>query len=327
MIKDQAKAQLKWAWPLAFLGLMVHTEGRTTLKSLAVGRFGGKVPAAWAMFGYKMPMAQEKLGINWIKVGEYEEGGRRKPVGIPFPGMKAQLLGPGLSYEITKEKVALKRKVVGPDELKAELEKKLVEIREKAEREGREIIDPIDELLKHPSFRELSRSQIEEVLKGRGHGEYPVWHAVPVFRYIAPEEDGKFRIDYEVTHSRLDIDNRVPWSDPEIKIRRKEAGDEIKIGGTMIDPAEKFGLFSHHSPFSSPEEEKLAEERFKEMVWKKARGLGDDWAWHGEITKAEWIDSRVDRETGAQGPSWKSDNGSEGSRPGDRSKDLWGDGE
>ncbi|MFZ8842433.1 MAG: hypothetical protein ACO2PQ_00150, partial [Thermoflexus sp.] len=95
MTKDQAKAQLKWAWPLAFLGLMVHTEGRTTLKSLLFGRFGGKAPAAWATFGYKMPMAQEKLGINWIKVGEREDGGRRKPIGVPFPGMKARLLGPG----------------------------------------------------------------------------------------------------------------------------------------------------------------------------------------------------------------------------------------
>jgi hypothetical protein len=274
-----------------------------------------------------MPMAQEKLGINWIKVGERDEGGRRKPIGIPFPGMKAQLLGPGLSYEITKEKVALKRKVVGPEELKAELEKKLAEIREKAEREGREVKDPIDELLKHPSFRELSRSQIEEVLEGRGHGEYPVWHAIPVYRYVAPEEEGKVRIDYEVTHSRLDIDNRVPGSEPEIRIWREEAGDEIKIGGTMIDLTEKFGLFSHHSPFSSPEEEKLAEEKFREMVGKKARGLGDDWAWYGEITKAEWIDSSVDRKTRAPGPSGKSDTGSEGSKPSDRSKDLWGDGE
>jgi hypothetical protein len=327
MIKDQAKAQLKWAWPLAFLGLMVHTEGRTTLKSLVFGRLGGKVPAAWAMFGYKMPMAQEKLGINWLKVGEREEGGRRKPIGIPFPGMKQELLGPGLSYEITKEKVALKRKVVGPDELRAELEKKLVEIREKAEREGREVKDPIGELLKHPSFRELSRSQIEEVLEGRGHGEYPVWHAIPVFRYIAPEEDGKVRIDYEVTHSRLDIDNRVPGSEPEIRIRRKEAGDEIKIGGTMVDLTEKFGLYSHHLPFSSPEEEKLAEEKFREMVRKKARGLGDDWAWHGEITEARWIDSRIDRETRAQGPKGEPDKGSGGTRTSDRSKDLWGDGE
>jgi hypothetical protein len=241
--------------------------------------------------------------------------------------MKAQLLGPGLSYEITKEKVALKRKVVGPDELKAELEKKLAEIWEKAEREGREVKDPIDELLKHPSFRELSRSQIEEVLEGRGHGEYPVWRAIPVYRYIAPEEDGKVRIDYEVTHSRLNIDNRVPGSEPEIRIRREEAGDEIKIGGTMVDLTEKLGLSSYHLPFSSPEEEKLAEEKFREMVREKTRGLGDDWAWYGEITKAEWIDSRVDRETRAQGPKGEPDNGSGGTRPSDRSKDLWGDGE
>jgi hypothetical protein len=327
MIKDQAKAQLKWAWPLAFLGLLAHKEGMVTYRSLVFGRLGGKVPAAWAMFGYKMPMAQEKLGINWIKVGEKEEGGKKKPIGIPFPAMKAQLLGPGLSYYITKEKVALERKVVGPDELKAELEKRLMEIREKAKQEGREVKDPIGELLKHPSFRELSRSQIEEVLEGRGHGQYPIWHAIPVYRYIAPEEDGKVRIDYEVTHSRLDIDNRVPGSEPEITIWRKEAGDEIKIDGTMIDPTEKFSLFSHHSPFSSPEEEKQAEEKFREMVREKTRGLGDDWAWYGEITEARWIDSRVDRETKAQAPSGESDKGSEGTRPGDRSKDLWGDGE
>ena len=327
MIKDQGKERLKWAWPLAFLGLLAHKEGVVTLRSLVFGRLGGKVPAAWAMFGYKMPMAQEKLGINWIKVGEREEGGKKKPVGVPFLGIKQELLGPGLSYEITKEKVALKRKVVGPDELKAELKKKLAEIREKAEQEGRELKDPIGELLKHPSFRELSRSQIEEVLEGRGHGEYPVWHAIPVYRYIAPEEEGKVRIDYEVTHSRLDIDNRVPGSEPEITIRRKEANDEIKIDGTMIDLREKFSLFSHHSPFSSPEEEKLAEEKFREMVREKTRGLGDDWAWHGEITEARWIDSRADRKTEARSPSGESDKGSEGTRPSDRSKDLWGDGE
>jgi hypothetical protein len=279
------------------------------------------------MLGYKMPMAQEKLGIEWIKVGEKEEGGRRKPIGIPFPAVKEQLLGPGLSYEMTKEKVALERKVVGPDELKAELEKKLAEIQGKVEQEGREVKDPIGELLKHPSFRELSRSQIEEVLEGRGHGQYPVWHAIPVYRYIAPEEDGKVRIDYEVTHARFDIDNRVPGSEPEIRIRRKEAGDEIKIDGAMIDLRERFGLFSHHSPFSSPEEEKHAEEKFREMVREKTRELGDDWAWHGEITEARWIDSRADRETEARGPSGESDKGSEGTRPSDRSKDLWGDGE
>jgi hypothetical protein len=326
-IKDQAKVRLKWAWPLAFLGLMAHKEGVVTLRSLVLGRLGGKVPAAWAELGYKMPMAQEKLGIRWIKVGEKEEGGKKKPIGIPFPAVKEQMLGPGLSYEITKEKVALERKMVGPDKLKAELEKKLAEIYERAKQEGREVKDPIDELLKRPSFRELSRSQVKEVLEGRGHGQYPVWHAIPVYRYIAPEEDGKVGIDFQVTHSRLNIDNRVPGSEPEITIRRKEANDEIKIDGTMINPAEKFSLFSHHSPFSSPEEEKQAEEKFREMVREKTRGLGDDWAWHGEITKAEWIDSRAGREAEAQRPSKGFDKGSERARSSDRTKDLWGDGE
>jgi len=342
MVKNQARG----AWPLAIFSLLTHSEGRATIKSLLFGRLGGKVPVSWFELGYRAPMAHRRLGFDWIKVRETEEDGKKKVVGIPIPTMKAGMVGPGFTFEITKEKVALRREMLNPSELKAELEKRLAEIQERARQEGREIKDPIGELLKHPSFRELSPSQIREVLEGRGHGEYPVWRATPIVRNVVPHESGNPEIHFETTHSELRVENVFNMKDPrtwfqsdqDITLRRKESGEEIKVDGTMIDIGEKLRSTFGRSPFSSQEEERKAEEKFREMAEEKTRHYGENWAWHLTEMKVRWKGEKGDGEENPTNPSIGADlkagiekamdEAEEGSREGaSRTKDLWGDGE
>jgi hypothetical protein len=344
MVKNQAKG----AWPLAIFGLLTHSEGRATVKSLLFGRLGGKVPVSWIELGYRAPMAHRRLGIDWIKVHEKEEGGKKKVIGIPIPTMKAGMVGPGFTFEMTKEKVALRREMLSPSELKAELEKRLAEIQETARQEGREIKDPIGELLKHPSFRELSPSQVREVLEGKGHGEYPVWYATPIVRNVVQEGDGSIRIDYETTHSELKVENVFNIKDPrtwfqsdqDITLRRKEAGEEIKIDGTVIDLGEKLRHVFSHSPFSSQEEEKKAEEKFRELAEEKTGHHGESWAWHLTEVKVRWKGEKeigeeksasssreADLKAGIEKAREEAEMGSREGASRTRTKDLWGDGE
>jgi hypothetical protein len=344
MVKNQAKG----AWPLAILGLLTHSEGRATVKSLLFGRSGGKVPVSWFELGYRAPMAHRRLGFDWIKVREKEEDGKKKVVGIPIPTMKAGMVGPGFTFEITKEKVALRREMLSPSELKAELEKRLAEIQERARKEGREIKDPVEELLKHPSFRELTPSQVREVLEGKGHGEYPVWHATPIVRNVVQEGDGSIRIDYKTTHSELKVENVFRAKDPrtwfqsdqDITLSRKESREEIRIDGTVIDLGEKLRPVFSHSPFSSQEEEKKAEEKFRELAEEKTKHHGESWAWHLTEVKVRWKGEKEDGEEKSASSSREVDlkagiekareEAEEGSREGasrTRTKDLWGDGE
>jgi hypothetical protein len=314
-IKEQANKQLTGGWRILYpfwpLALMAHKEGRAVAQALIFG-IGGKVPKGWIEKGYDVPLAHKAIGIGKVKVGDKE---------IPVPMEKARIMGRGFIYGIEHQKIARELKVVSSEELSTYLR----------EVSGEEVVKPKD-LLKSESLRELSYSEVKSVLEGKDRGELPVWSERPVVR-----EDGKF----EVMHADLIIRNDRLGRDPEIKLWRLEANEEVEIKGTTIERVKL-------SDFFPPEEVKQADEEFRKFAKERTHGEAEDWAWHGKIVSGgavkSWNEIEKQKPEARSEPSENANAGAElkagiekareeeeeGSREVSsrtRTRDLWGDGE
>jgi hypothetical protein len=312
-IKEQANRQLTGGWRILYpffpLALMAHKEGRAAILASIFGA-GGKVPKGWIERGYDVPLAHKAIGIGKVKVGDKE---------IPIPMEKARIMGRGFIYGIEHQKIAKERRTVSSEELSTYLR----------EVSGEEVVKPKD-LMKSESLRELSNSDIKFVLEGKDRGELPVWSERPVVR-----EDGKF----EIMHADLVIRNDRLGRDPEIKLWRLEANEEVAIKGTTIESVKL-------SDFFQAEDMKQAEEEFRKLARERTHGEAEDWAWRGGIVSGEavtpWkeIEKRkpearsetsenagADLKAGIEKAREEAEEGSREVSSRTRTKDLWGDNE